>query len=399
MIVFFALLPGYILSIFYRSFLSVIAAPVMADLGIGPGEFGLLGATWFVTFALAQFPVGWALDQIGPKRTVLAAMIVGSVGAILFALATRFEMALLAMMLIGIGCSPVFMAALYLFARTEAPSRFGVLASLFIGIGSSGNLAGAAPLAWAAVSHGWRFSMLIVAGLFVCATLLAGLLLRDPPLADMQSRPQEGLVQGLGSIVRLRPLWFLALLTMFSYAIIVTVRGLWVAPFMAQVHGFDGIASGQTALAMAIAMTVAAFAYGALERSFGQPKTLVALGTFATVLGFAALAAIGDTSPLIATALFSAVGFTGFTYALLMAHARMFFPSHLLGRGMTAVNFLFIAGAALVQALSGWFIAKQLQAGWAPSATFARLHWVFAATLAVSLAIYLLTPARAATDR
>ena len=57
MIVFIALLPAYVLSIFYRSFLSVIAGPVMADLGIGPAAFGLLGAAWFIAFALAQFPI------------------------------------------------------------------------------------------------------------------------------------------------------------------------------------------------------------------------------------------------------------------------------------------------------------------------------------------------------
>ena len=66
MIVFIALLPAYVLSIFYRSFLSVIAGPVMADLGIGPAAFGLIGAAWFIAFALAQFPVGWALDRLGP---------------------------------------------------------------------------------------------------------------------------------------------------------------------------------------------------------------------------------------------------------------------------------------------------------------------------------------------
>jgi hypothetical protein len=44
--------------------------------------------------------------------------------------------------------------------------------------------------------------------------------------------------------------------------------------------------------------------------------------------------------------LFAAIGAVGFTYAVLMAHARIFLPAHLLGRGMTAVNFLFISGAA-----------------------------------------------------
>ena len=45
--------------------------------------------------------------------------------------------------------------------------------------------------------------------------------------------------------------------------------------------------------------------------------------------------------------------------AILMAHARQFFPEHLIGRGMTFVNFLFIAGAGAVQSASGWFIAQQ----------------------------------------
>ena len=93
--------------------------------------------------------------------------------------------------------------------------------------------------------------------------------------------------------------------------------------------------------------------------------------------------------------LFAAIGAAGFTYAILMAHARVFFPAHLLGRGMTAVNFLFIAGAALAQSGSGWFIGAQRAAGVDAATTFANLHYVFAALLLASVAIYALTPERA----
>ena len=159
MTIFFALLPAYILSIFYRSFLSVIAGPVMADLKIGPAEFGTLGAAWFITFAAAQFPVGWALDRLGPRRTVGTAMAIGTAGAFLFATSENAWVAVFAMGLVGIGCSPIFMSALYLFARTQDVARFGVLSSVFIGLGSLGNLVGAAPLALAAQSFGWRATM------------------------------------------------------------------------------------------------------------------------------------------------------------------------------------------------------------------------------------------------
>ena len=55
MTVFIALLPAYILSIFYRSFLSVIAGPVMADLGIGPAHDRYTSGSMAIT-------MGWRTD-------------------------------------------------------------------------------------------------------------------------------------------------------------------------------------------------------------------------------------------------------------------------------------------------------------------------------------------------
>jgi sugar phosphate permease len=393
-IVFLALLPAYILSIFYRSFLSVIATPVMNDLGIGPRELGLLGAAWFVAFALAQFPIGWALDRVGPRRTVAVAMAAGSAGALLFASATDALTGTVAMALIGLGCAPIFMASLYLFARTQAPARFAFLTSVFIGLGSIGNLVGAGPLAIAAAHHGWRTAMLAMAGAFLLATLLAALLVRDPPPVEQPSGKSEGLIQGLRSILVLRPLWLLAPITLAGYAIVATARGLWIAPFMSDVHGFDAIAAGHAATAMALAMVVGAFMYGGLEKLVGRVKPLALWGTVATGLAFLLLALAGSASAALGIGLFSLIGALGFTYAILMAHARLFFPAHLIGRGMTCINFLFIAGAALVQSGSGWFIDAQRQAGLDVAATFANLHWAFAALLLGSAAIYALTPER-----
>ncbi len=396
MTIFFALLPAYVLSIFYRSFLSVIAAPVMGDLAIGPAEFGTLGAAWFMAFALAQFPVGWALDRIGPRRTVAVTMAIGSVGAFLFAQAGSANTATVAMALVGIGCSPIFMSSLYLFARTEAPGRFGLLTSIFIGLGSLGNLVGAAPLALAAQAYGWRPTMLAFAVAFLLATVLAAMLVRDPPPVTDASGKHEGLLQGLKSIAAIGPLWLLAPITLVGYAIIATARGLWIAPYMTQVHGLDGIAAGHATLGMATTMIIGAFVYGGLQKRAGRSKALVAWGTAVTGLGFGLLALVGDRSMLGAVALFAFVGATGFTYAILMAHAREFFPAHLVGRGMTFINFLFIAGAGLIQWGSGWFVAAQRTAGQGAAVAFANMHWVFAALLLVSTAIYLATPERKA---
>lgn len=394
--VFAALFLGYVLSIFYRSFLSVIATPVMSDLAIGPRELGFISAAWFVTFALMQFPVGWALDRLGARLTVGSLMAVGVAGAVLFATAEGPQGAGLAMALIGIGCSPIFMAALYLFARENPPERFAAVASLFVGFGSIGNLLGAAPLGRAADAFGWRPTMLVLAAGFLLALALAVWLIRDPARVDGQGSAGEGLIAGLRQIMTIRAFWLLAPITFTSYAILATTRGLWVAPFLGDVTGSDRAAQGEAALLMAVAMTAGAFVFGSAEKRLGGPKRTVALSTGVVAALFVVLAVAGHVSSTVATALFAAIGLAGFSYAILMAHARLFFPPHLIGRGMTFMNFFFIAGAAAIQAGSGWFIASGQEAGRAAAAVFSDLHLGFAALLAASLAVYLRAPTRPA---
>lgn len=393
--IFLALILAYILSIFYRSFLSVIATPLMADLGIGPAELGSMSSAWFISFAVMQFPVGWALDRLGPRLTVSACMGVGLAGALLFAAAPNAQMATLAMGLIGIGCSPVFMSALYLFARSGSSSSFAGLASLFIGLGSLGNLFGAAPLSRASDAFGWRPTMLAVAALFGCAMAIAAVLVRDPP-APVQERAtrDDGVIAGIRSIVRIRALWFLAPITFFAYAILATTRGLWVAPFLEQVNGLDRATQGNGALVMAVAMTAGAFAFGWAEKRLGGPKPTVLASTAVSAVLFAVLAMTGHVSGVWAIVLFAAIGICLFNYAILMAHARLFFPENLIGRGMTTMNFLFIAGTSAVQVSSGWFIATERAAGLPPANVFADLHWLFAGLLLLSVAVYARAPAR-----
>lgn len=388
LIVFLALLPGYFLSIFYRSFLSVVAGPVMTDLGIGPRELGFLGATWFIVFSLAQFPVGWALDRLGPRRTVSGAMALGSAGALLFAFAPNIAVAFAGMALIGFGCSPIFMGALFLFARTAEPARFASLTSNFLALGSFGNVAGAAPLAMAAQALGWRSAMLGMAVLFMGATLLAFALIRDPKTVDDGGGGSEGLLEGLRSIVRIRALWLIVPMALLSYGIVATARGLWVAPFLEQVHGLPPVSAGHAATAMAVAMILGAYGYGVFERRLGRAKPLVFWGTLVTAACFGMLALAGSVELWLAIVLFALIGGVGFTYAILMTHMRVFFPPHLMGRGMTFANFLFIAGAALMQSASGWLIADLREAGGGPVESFAALHWLFAVVLLVIAAIY-----------
>ena len=203
MITFATLCAAYILSQFYRSFLAIVAPNLTRELGLGPAELGALSAAWFGAFALAQFPIGWALDRLGPRRTLGGAMLGAVAGALLFAAANGFSTMMAAMALIGIGCAPVLMASMFVFGRAYPPERFALLSSLVLGIGALGVLAAATPLAYAVEAFGWRASIVAIGVLTAVATVAVFMLIQDPPLARRAAHIEASAWRDLVSIMTL----------------------------------------------------------------------------------------------------------------------------------------------------------------------------------------------------
>lgn len=387
--VFLTFLAAYVLSQFYRSFLAVIAPELATELALDARALGDMQAFWIWGFIALQLPVGWALDTVGPRRTVTFLMLFAVAGAVLLAQASSAFDLNLAMALIGMGCSAIYMGALYIFGRVNRPERFALLCSWLLGLGAAGNLLAAAPLAIAAGTIGWRNAMLAMAAATALSALSVFVLIRDPPRAA--SNGAGGFAAGLGEILSLRALWPLLPLTAVGYSVVLAERGLWAGPYFAEVHGLGPVERGNALLLMAAAMALGAMAYGPLDRILGTRKWVVAAGSLATALCFLALG-LGALSTAGAALAMAALGFFGMTYGVLMAHARSFFPDHLLGRGITFMNMLFIGGAGLLQPVSGRFMAAMAEAP--PVEAFATLHLAFGALLIAALAVYLFSRER-----
>lgn len=386
--VFAVFLLAYTLSQFYRSFLAVIAPELAADLALSPQALGNMQALWILGFVAAQFPIGWALDVIGPRRTVSTLMIAAVAGALVFAWADSAAMLNIAMLLIGMGCAPVYMGALYIFGRINRPEQFALLSSWLLGLGTSGNLLAASPLAYAASEWGWRDSMLGMAAATALSALVVFFFVRDPPRIAKTCGKDAGLVAVFASLVSTRALWPLLPITLVSYAVVIAERGLWAGPYLNEVHGLDAVARGNALLIMAAAMSAGAMIFGPLDRLLNTRKWIVFAGCalVSALFLYLGLASPGGTAVIVALAL---IGGFGMTYGVLMAHGRAFFPDHLLGRGITLLNVFFIGGAGLLQPLSGAIVTAMRDAGATPAAAYGAVHILFGAALAAATLTYL----------
>ncbi len=381
------LILSYVLSQFYRAFLAVLTPVLESDLGMTKVDLATASGLWFLAFALMQLPVGAALDRFGPRLTTAVCLMGGALGAALFAAAGSPDGIKLAMLLIGAGCAPVLMASYYIFAREFSATAFATLAATTIGIGSLGNIAASLPLTAAVEAFGWRETVFGLAAVTAVVGVAVFALVRDP------ARVEAGQGGSVLSLLRIPQLWPIFAMMFVCYAPAAGLRGLWLGPYFSDVWGYSRAEIGQAGLWMGLAMVAGSFAYGPLDRWFGTLKWVIFTGNLLMGLCVAGLALWAGQSPGLALALLVGVGFFGATFPLVVAHAKAFFPPHLIGRGVTLVNLFGIASAGIAQEVTGRIHAASVVPGDA-AAPIQAVFAFFAVAVALGLAVYLMSQDR-----
>lgn len=87
----------------------------------------------------------------------------------------------MARILIGIGMSAVLMGAMKIISQLFSPTQFASLTGLLVGIGSTGALIAATPLAWLNEIIGWRAVFLGGSIVLIIVVILLIAIVRDAP--------------------------------------------------------------------------------------------------------------------------------------------------------------------------------------------------------------------------
>jgi len=382
-----ALTAAYMLSQFYRSFLAVLTPVLTSELNATHAELSMASGAWYAVFAVMQFAVGISLDRFGPRRTAAYLMgVCGTLGALLMALASSPGAVIIAMALIGMGCSPVLMASVFIFAKSYPPARLSILTSFFIGLGLVGSIIGTSPLAVAAELWGWRTVMtgFAISTLIISAAIF--LFVKEPPLDAPVS--MSGMIRGYLDLFRSKAFCLIIPMAIVMNIPSQAIRGLWVGPYLRDVYHADATFIGQVALYMAVALAIGSFAYGPLDTLFRTRKWILVWGSVATIAVLLWLAMVPTAPVMHMVAALIVIAFCGGSYGVLLAHGKAFMPSHLTGRGATLLNFFSIGGVGLTQFLfAGIYSAAAVPED--PSWGYQVLFACFSLALAIGLFIYL----------
>ena len=350
---------AFILSQFHRSAPAVLAPVMRAEYGLSPETLGLIAGAFHVAFALLQIPVGLLLDRVGPRRIVGSFSAMAALGAIVFALADTPVQMMIGQALIGVGCSPAFIGALVLGARWFAPDRFAAVSGVVVSVASTGILFSATPLAFVTEVYGWQAAYWGVAVLSVILMLGAFALTQDAPDGhDLHKRAPEPVGQvlaGQWAVLKTPLIWPIMALSFTAYPSLLTIRGLWGGPYMADMVGLSPIVAGNVLFCMTVAMAFSPGLYGLLAKRIAIRRLLL-IGSFAAASVMAALALVSTPTLWSASALLVLHGLTGSYAVLVYAVAKAAFPDELVGRVLTTVNLGVFGGVFALQGLSAVII-------------------------------------------
>jgi MFS family permease len=357
--VFLPFVAGYYLSYLFRTVNAIIAAPLALDLGLGAADLGLLTSVYFLTFAVAQIPIGVLLDRYGPRRIQSALLVAAAAGATLFAASDSFLLLLAGRALMGLGVAAALTAGLKALVLWFPKDRVPLLNGLMIMLGALGAVTATSPADLLLVSIGWRGLFVLFATVTVgCAATIYLVVPEAAPIADSAANVR------LKKVYTDPRFWRLAPLSATSIGTAWALHGLWAAQWLSDVEGLSRTELVWHLFVMAVAVSLGALLFGVatdrLRRRGIGPHALLGFVAMVSIAAQLALTLRWPLPSYLLWAIVAAVGAaTVLSYAILAEH----FPKELAGRANGLLNFFHIGAAFVVQSATGLVLQH-----WTPDA-------------------------------
>ncbi len=347
------LLSGFALSQAFRTVTSIIADGLRTDFGLSAESLGAFAGLFGLSFGVTQLFMGVGMDLYGLRKTVLTAFPLAIAGSAISAIAPNYHWLMLGQLLIGIGCSPAFLACTMFIARHFPSDRFAFMSGVGMGVGGIGLLFTGTPLAWLVQHYGWRSGFGLLAVLCAVSWIVIFLRVHEPHLAeDDAPRPSWAVAaKGFGALFLVPHTWGIVLMGMVGYASFLTVRGLWLSPMLIDRYGFSLVATGNVALAVSVISLFTPSVWGRLDPGPAKRGRRIIIGGASMAAVFCALAFVHHAFATVV--LIFLMGLLSGYAALLYAYVRSSYPKETTGRALSVYTMAMFLGVALMQWGSG----------------------------------------------
>jgi predicted MFS family arabinose efflux permease len=372
---------------------AVVAPDLVAEIGLGAAELGLLTAAYLGAFALFQLPLGVLLDRYGPRRVQAALLAVAAAGCVLFAAGGDAVTLTAARALIGLGFAGGLMSGFKAVVLWVPAPRRALANSCVMSFGALGLLMATAPTELAARAMGWRMVFVALAAVTAGVALLILTVVPDPAERSQSTSLREQVHQ-LARIYSDKAFLAIAPLLATTAGTHIAIQTLWAGPWLRDVAGLDRTDVANTLFAMGVAFLAGILGSGAIA------DRLIRRGAseLAVMVAFLLLFLIAQAGIVLEITSYGLIfwfwllfGMSGQVAILAYPWLSARFGAELSGRANTAMNLIIFLAAFLIQYLIGAIIGlypQRAPGGFDPR-SYQTAFAIFLGLQIVALAIFL----------
>lgn len=181
------LFTGMLISYIDRGALSIAAAPIMAEFGVGAAATGALLSAFFWTYTFCQVPAGYLVDRFGIRWPYAAGFAFWSLSSAAVGLTTTLSQMLGLRILLGAGEAMAPAASVSFIGQNFAKKEQGIPTALYVSGMTLGPAAGALLGALIIPQFGWR-ALFLITGCGALVWLVPWLLLA--PKGSFRVKPK-----------------------------------------------------------------------------------------------------------------------------------------------------------------------------------------------------------------
>ncbi|NNM60282.1 MAG: MFS transporter [Legionellales bacterium] len=376
---------------------SVMTTQLMATHHITTAGLGYLASIYYIIYTAMQTPVGLLIDWYGPRRLLLFASAICTIGSFCFASTTSLFCAALGRFLIGFGSAFGFVGVLRLASLWLPSHRFALATGLVTTLGMIGGILGDVVLSHLVNTAGWHVAVMLSAWLGIATMGLICFIPKSNPhtfSTRLPHRQWRHLYRELLIILKMPIIWLNAVVGSLLYLPLAIFGELWGVSYLQtvqQISPFDAT--------LAISFLMWGWAIGAPLVGWFADKTgsryRVVLGLSSASLFFTLyiLNTHFSSNITLFTGLFL-LGVLCSNQVLIMVIARDNCPAHMLATGLAVTNMIIMGGGIVFQPLIGLMMrsssAMLLADSNSPDVSIAYTQAMYIVPAAIGLAIVVL---------
>lgn len=347
---------------FARVSIGVMVTDLLQEFSMTSTRLGALSTYFYIPYVAMQIPVGVLVDRYGVRAMLISMSILTGFACSLFGLADKIWVLELARFLLGFGAAFAFVSALKLAAEWFPSSWLGFLAGLTQALGMIGAAVGGYPVAASIAAIGWRYTMHVMAVIFVILCGLITYYVYDKKFTDDDQYDTNALthmLQSLYIVLKNPQSWINALYAGFLFAPTGALAEFWGPTYLEQVQHMNPNMAAWANSMIFIGWGFGGPIMGWLSDALLKRKPVMIMSALTGLIIMTAILYLPNLPNSVILLLLFLFGVSNNGVAIAYAVASEINPRQISGASMAFANMMSVIIGTLLLPIIGWLIDLQ----------------------------------------